>query len=760
MAVDNQLYILGNSGQRRNFSVTIAIAIAAMVIVSLLVASAGVYWATQASDEVSVERQARAAQHAMEASVDELALQQETVAIWDDSAEHLAAAQLDRSWIHDNIGGWLNRIFDHDEVFILDGSDRPIYASGQGKEMSLKRYELLSPDLAYLMRSVRGRDGGSNGQHDRNPGQPLDAASSVRTTPRATHDSHLMLIGGRPAAASAMLMKPSTPDYVRPKGPWPVLVSIRYLDRGFLAELSSRQLISSPRFSRSPRRLVGEHVISLKTEWGDAIGYLAWKPELPGTRILWKLVPFNLLIFIGLASLMAFLGRRLHAAARELATAEAAAAHLAFHDSLTGLPNRALFQRRLDELTSGESPDSFALALLDVDEFKLTNDTLGHDAGDAVLRTFAERLTSTTRPRDLVARLGGDEFALLLMGMNDPEQLETFSIKLLERLREPFEHHGKLVHCNASIGASSCVDAEGAQNILKHADLALYEAKGSGRGAYRLYDPAMWSDMLLRREMLSVAETALEGDFIHPFYQPKVDLKTGAIVGFEALLRCCLPGQPARGPECVAAAFEDSDLASKLSDRMIDGVIRDIGAWRAAELRFGHVAINAALADLRRSDFAERLLAKLGQAGIPPECIQVEVTESVLLGRGIDQIESTFQKLADKGIRLALDDFGTGFASLTHLKRFPIEIIKIDRSFVRDLQVDAEDGAIVDALVGLGQALRIEVVAEGIETAAQRDFLSALGCVVGQGFLFGRAAPAGHISELLRSRRRLTRAAA
>ena len=193
---------------------------------------------------------------------------------------------------------------------------------------------------------------------------------------------------------------------------------------------------------------------------------------------------------------------------------------------------------------------------------------------------------------------------------------------------------------------------------------------------------------------------------------------------------------------------------------MISGVIADIASWRADGVAFGHVAINAALAELRRGDFAERLLAKLSEAGIPPACIQIEVTESVLLGRGLDQIEATFRKLADQGIRLALDDFGTGFASMTHLKRFPIEIIKIDQSFVRDLQVDAEDGAIVDALIGLGRALGIEVVAEGIETVAQRNFLAKLGCRIGQGFLFGSASPAASVPQFLRSSPKARRAAA
>lgn len=759
-----QLHLVRGARPRGNFSATITRAFGTMVVVALLLAAVGVYWAIHESDLVSVERQARSAKHAMEASVDELALQQETVAIWDDSASHLVADRPDMTWVHDNVGSWLHRIFGHDEVFIIDGSDRPLYSSVRGTPVPLERYAIISRDFKYLVNSVRGRDGGANGQHDRNPNRPLSAGNTVRTTPRPTHDSHMMLIGGRPAAASAMLIQPSTPHYVRPRGQWPILVSVRYLDAGFLTELSSRQLISSPRFSRSHGRRGSEHMVPLRTEWGDAIGFLIWKPELPGTRILWKLVPLNLVIFFGLGLFVTFLERRLRNAAIELASAEAHSAHLAFHDSLTGLPNRALFQRRLNELTSasGEyAATDFALIILDVDEFKLTNDTLGHDAGDAVLLAFADRLNRAVQSEDMVARLGGDEFALLLIGPDGANGLEDFATKLLEILGKPCEHRGKQIQCRASIGASNYRGVDSAQNILKHADLALYEAKASGRGVFRLYDPTMWSSMLMRREMLSLAEEALEGDFIKPFYQPKVHLQTGEVVGFEALLRCCHPDQQSKGPDSIAAAFEDSTLAAKLSDRMVDGVINDILTWRAAGLPFGHVAINAAAAELRRGDFADRLLAKLDHAGIAPELIQIEVTESVLLGRGVTHVERTFNQLAQRGIILALDDFGTGFASLTHLKQFPMKIIKIDRSFVHELQIDEEDGAIVDALIGLGKAFRIEVVAEGIETKAQRDFLCALGCTIGQGYLFGAAVPAGHVPDLLqRSMRRQIRVAA
>lgn len=752
----------GPAKQRRSFAGTIAKTVAAMVAGALFLAATGLYWATRESDTVSVERQARSAQHAIQTSIDELALQQETVAIWDDAASNLVGPRRDMDWIHDNIGSWLHRIFGQDEVFILDGADRPFYAAGEGQRVPLERYAALSPDLGHVVNGVRGRHREDNGRHDRNPNRPLAQGSTVRTTPRATHDSHMLLVDRRPAAVSAMLVQPSTAGYVQAQGNWPVLVSIRYLDRGFLTELSSRQLIASPRFSRRAGTRPGEYAIPLRNELDTTIGYLIWQPELPGSRILWKLLPLTILILLILASFMTLLGRRLRIAIEGLAAARGQAAHMAFHDALTGLPNRVLFQDRLDALTSCPDAEAkaFSLVLLDVDEFKLTNDTLGHDAGDALLRAIADRLQRTIGPDDLVARLGGDEFALLLGRADSRHALEEFCGHLLKVLQQPCEHRGKVIDCRTSIGATLADGTAAGEEILKRADLALYAAKNAGRGVFRLYEPSMREDMLARSEMLTVARKALAGDFVRPYYQPKVHLRSGEIVGFEALLRCCPPGEKVHGPERLAASFEDSDLAARLSDRMIELTVADMARWQAAGLPFGHVAINAAAAELRHEFFAERLIQKLRSAGIRPHCVQIEVTESVLLGRGAEQVARSFETLAAAGIKLALDDFGTGFASLSHLKQYPVEIIKIDKTFVRDMQVDPEDGAIVDALVGLAQALKLEVVAEGIETRAQHDFLAALGCHVGQGFLFGKAIPADQVPELLGRAARQRRAAA
>ena len=720
-----------------------------MIAAATALSVVGIGSATHESDAVSVERQAKSAHHAIETSIDELALQQEAVAIWDDAAAHVVPERRDMTWIHDNIGSWLHRLFGHNEVFVLDGFDQPIYAASLGTQVPAQRYNVHGKDLAYLVDSVRGRDGGANGKHDRNPDRPLSADSSVRTTRRTTHDSHLMLVGGRPAVASAMLIQPSTEGYVAPVGKWPVLISVRYLDETFLAELSGRQLLTGARLSNAAQTARGEYAVPLRTEWGERIAFLIWRPELPGSKIASRLIPVSLFALAIVAMLVAFLSRRLRRAIDEAATAAREAEHLASHDPLTGLPNRTVLQERLDQLTSpGRGSRPFALMLLDIDEFKITNDTLGHDAGDALLKAVAKRLKSFARATDVVARLGGDEFGVLLLRTTD-HQLERLAQKLLDMLSEPVQHEGKQIDCQASAGASVYTGKEDASEVLKQADLALYASKAAGRGTYRLYEPSMSSKMRVRQKMIGLARAALDGDFVEPFYQPKIDLRTGRVVGFEALLRCCPPGQPIYGPRRISAAFEDRVLAIQLTDRILSRVIADMVRWRAADLQFGHVALNAAAADLSRRDFAEQLVAQVIDADLSPADIQLEITESVLLGRSATHVRRTLEKLHEHGVKVALDDFGTGFASLSHLKEFPVDVIKIDRTFISNLLTDEHDAAIVHALVGLAAALGVEVVAEGVETAAQRDVLAALGCTTAQGHLFGRAAPPWAVADLL-----------
>jgi diguanylate cyclase (GGDEF)-like protein/PAS domain S-box-containing protein len=421
----------------------------------------------------------------------------------------------------------------------------------------------------------------------------------------------------------------------------------------------------------------------------------------------------------------------------------------ATHDTLTQLPNRLLFQERLDALVDA-GVGQFALLVLDVDDFKRVNDLLGHDVGDTLLCTFATRLKRATRADDLVARLGGDEFAVILQGVSTEDQVETAVANIMDSIGEPHVHAGKVLDCSASIGASLFpVHARTRAELLKTADIAVYAAKAAGRRNLQIFRPQMRENMQSRLSMLSLARNALREHRISPFYQPKFELRTGALTGFEALLRWEHPRHGFQTPDTIAAAFEDLSLAAEISDRMIELVIVDMTRWRAEGIEFGHVALNAGAAEFRRGNFAESLLERLAAASLPPELVHLEVTETVFLGRGADYVERALKSLSAAGIRIALDDFGTGYASLSHLKQFPVDLLKIDGSFVGEVETDEGAAAIIRAVINLGKSLEIETVAEGIETAGQHARLADLGCDYGQGYFYSPAIPAEQVPALL-----------
>jgi diguanylate cyclase (GGDEF)-like protein/PAS domain S-box-containing protein len=423
-------------------------------------------------------------------------------------------------------------------------------------------------------------------------------------------------------------------------------------------------------------------------------------------------------------------------------TAEERVRWAANHDSLTQLPNRTLFQRMLDRalIDAEQNGGAVTVLMMDLDDFKRTNDALGHDAGDALLTEFGARVRAAVRADDVVARFGGDEFGVLLQGVNRKEEVEAAVSSILSALKAPCHFEGKLLDIRTSIGASSFPgDGSCRSELLKHADIALYVAKGAGRGVLRIFEPSMRAEAQNRMSMLSLAKDALTNDRIRPFYQPKLDLRTGHVDGFEALLRWDHPVKGVQTPDTITAAFHDMTLAAEISDVMIDAVISDIRRWTDEGVVFGHVAVNAAAAEFRREGFAERLLERLDRANLPTAAVQVEVTETVFLGRGAEYVENSLKLLAAEGLLIALDDFGTGYASLSHLNHFPVNTIKIDRSFISRLETSDHDAAIVRAVINLGRSLGIKIVAEGVETHRQAEFLKKHRCHSAQGYLYSKA---------------------
>ena len=424
---------------------------------------------------------------------------------------------------------------------------------------------------------------------------------------------------------------------------------------------------------------------------------------------------------------------------------------LAFRDALTGLPNRALFQERFAAAvaTARRQGEKVGLIMLDLDHFKDVNDTLGHDAGDALLRSVANRLLSTFRRTDTVARLGGDEFAVILPGVRGPEDLERPTRLLMELLGSPMQHGGNSLTISASVGVALYPhDDEDAGQLLKNADIAMYRAKDTGRNKIVSFRPEMRSDLERRINLLrEVRDGVQAGEFVL-YYQPLVSIaEPRKVTGLEALMRWNHPRRGLILPGEFLTAFEDPECSLALGEVALDRAMAQMRDWLDQGVEFGRVAVNLSASQFRTGDLAESIRRKLEHWRVPAERLTLEVTENVYMGWGSEAVCETVRALHDTGVQIALDDFGTGYASLANLKQFPIDRLKIDRSFVQNRQ----DAPIVRAVLSLGSSLGMKLVAEGVETDEQLDMLAALGCDQAQGFYFARPMPAQDVAGFLTS---------
>ena len=411
---------------------------------------------------------------------------------------------------------------------------------------------------------------------------------------------------------------------------------------------------------------------------------------------------------------------------------------LAHYDALTGLPNRSLFRERLDgalaERDAGPQSGKVALLAIDVDRFKSVNDTLGHAAGDTLLREVANRLKSVLRPDDLAARLGGDEFAVLVLGAQADRAARSIATRVTQLLAEPFALSGQTVHLGGSIGiAVYPEDAGDAAALLRNAEIALCRAQAEGRGLWRRFDPAIQAEVLARRELERDLRDALANGELEAWFQPLLSLYDRRITGFEALMRWRHPTRGLVPPTDFIALAEEIGLIIPLGEWMLEQACR-VAATLPPEIT---IAVNVSAVQFRTPGLVSTVVRALSAHGIPADRLEIEVTESVLMD---DQplVFQALRQLRDLGVRLALDDFGTGFASLAYLQRFPFDKIKIDRSFIVGLPNKQSSVAIISAVTALANQLGMITTAEGVETEDQLEMVTALGCTQGQGYLIGK----------------------
>ncbi|MGI8553573.1 MAG: putative bifunctional diguanylate cyclase/phosphodiesterase, partial [Dehalococcoidia bacterium] len=427
----------------------------------------------------------------------------------------------------------------------------------------------------------------------------------------------------------------------------------------------------------------------------------------------------------------------------------------AFYDPLTELPNRALFMDRLGHALAGTSRRTGAVAVifLDLDGFKVVNDSLGHGIGDALLAAVGHRLINCMRPTDTVARFGGDEFTVLMEDVEGVADARGAADRIIEDLRLPFTIHDRELFITASVGIALDKERDGScqpENLLREADIALYRAKGAGKSHVVVYSQEMNTSVVDRLDLTTDLRRALERNELQLYYQPEIDLKTNAVVGVEALLRWQHPLRGLIGPADFVPLAEETGLILPIGQWVFEEACRQSCTWRAQRPGGPQIelSVNLSRRQFQQHDLVQQVAAVLRQTGLRPECLKLEITESVIM-QDAEQTINTLFSLKGLGVKLAIDDFGTGYSSLSYLQRFPVETLKVDRSVVSKVDHDPGTVSIVEAVVALAHVLGLQVTAEGIDTAEQLAGVRRLRCNRGQCYYFARPIPSDRLFELL-----------
>jgi len=528
-------------------------------------------------------------------------------------------------------------------------------------------------------------------------------------------------------------------------------VTVRPIEPAMLHELGADLLIRDFRFTRTMPEANDGNAVPATAADGTRLGYFAWRGDMPGP-VIWRgtapLLVSYIVLFMAVLIGGTVIVRRMHRTTRELQVSEAQAQHNALHDPMSGLANRVHFMDRLrsalGEIVASEQGGDVFVAYIDLDAFKSVNDTMGHHVGDQLVKQVAARLHERLLPDDMIARFGGDEFVIMRCATGGLSAANALGRQIVGAMADPFIVSGHSLGVTCSCGISWGPDqSDDPGELLRRADIALYRAKEGGRARYRCYTNGMDASERLQRELEVELRHALAADELEPHFQPIIDLATGQIEGFEALLRWPHLLRGNITPATFIPIAEQCGLMVPLGTWMLRRVFAECRAWPSCD-----ISINLSPLQIMAHGFVETVEALVQETRIDPARVILEVTESVMLDRS-EQVAESLRALQHMGFRIALDDFGTGYSSLSYLRSFQFDRIKIDRSFVQHIESDGDAQAILSAIADLGQMLRMKVVAEGVETVTQQHLVRAAGCEMAQGYLYWPALPVTEARALL-----------
>lgn len=696
-------------GLRRHFIRNVLTPMIAVVLITFLACGFTAWWVTTQSNAKALEKQQQVIENIFSQHLADYLRQHKSLLGWPGLLAQLSAGN--------PFGYWLNTLVGDDEVYLLDPNNQPLSAWRAGKPIAPVRYfdvqRQLAPWVAELARLSRSSD-------------------------FAAFSGDVARINGRVAEIALGEV---------PENRGNKLIFIRYLHYSFLDFLEHRGVVSAFRFVPSVPDQANSAGFLLRSHLNIPVSYVSWQPMRPGSQMLMVTAPLVLLAMLVITLMCIKMTRRLWFSSLSLSqsmvkleTSEAHAQKLAMQDLLTGLPNRTamrdqLMQRLDNPPTEGES---LGLLLLDLDRFKMVNDTYGHHTGDELLIEVARRLKALLRPEDIVGRLGGDEFIVLLNQLHNVQQVTQLCQQIISQLTAPITLQGNRMWVGVSIGiALSPLHGTERQELMRKADIALYAAKSEGRGRYQMYVPALGDALIKRQQLAESLRLALETtQGLALWYQPIMDISGTKMRGIEALLRWQHPTLGPISPADFIPVAEETGLIIPLGDWVLQQACGM--AKNCPHLR---MSINVSPLQFLAGNFIDRLREIVQQAGVDPRQIELEITEGVML-EDRQQALRTIQTLRSAGFRIALDDFGTGYSSLNYLTQFPVDTLKIDRSFIQLLGIQEQADTIVSSVIKLGHSLGLSVTAEGVETEQQRQALSAAGCDKLQGFLLSRPQPA------------------